>query len=286
MKREEPSSRSLEARSSGQWYEHYLRNAASRLRVPWSLRRGANGARERGAELTPREKQAVGASLQAWQLGETSDGRHLLAAARRYAARQQDPLFIEVVRLFIKEEQRHGSELGRFLDAAGIPRVTRDWGDTLFRAFRYCLPSIEIWVTLVIMVETLALLFYRAVRDATGSKVLRRICDQILRDEVHHIRFQYERLAILLRRRPRPVLRATWLLHRVLFAGIALAVWAAHHRAFIAGGFHFRSYWRAAWLRMRFAWRRMDPARYLWDDALLDSPHGDLAAEPSKTSVS
>lgn len=269
MERKEVPPRPLRARSSGQWHEHFLKNAASRLSVPW----------ERGAEISPREKTAIGKSLQAWQLGETSDGRHLMAAARRYAARQGDPLFVEVVRRFIEEEQRHGSELGRFLDSAGIPRIARDWGDTLFRAFRYCLPSMEIWVTLVIMVETLALLFYRAVRDATGSRVLRKVCDQILRDEVHHVRFQYERLAILHRRRPRPLLRATRLVHRVLFAGIALAVWAGHRRAFAAGGFHFRDYWRAAWLRMRFAWRRMDPARYLWDDALLESPRAELATE-------
>ena len=257
MKQRKPVARSLQARSSGQWHDHYVRNAGSRLDVPW----------ERGAEITPEEKEAVAESLQAWQLGETSDGRHLLAAARRYARRQDDPLFVEVVRLFIKEEQRHGRELGRFLDLAGIGRVSRNWGDTIFRAFRYCLPSMEIWVTVVVMVETLALLYYRAVRDATNSRVLRKICTQILRDEVHHIRFQYERLAILHRPRVWPLLAVTRLAHRVLYAGTVLAVWAGHRRALSAGGFSFATYWRAAWLRMRFAWVRMDPARYSWADA-------------------
>ncbi len=249
----------LNVRTSGQWHEHYLRNAAQRLEVPWGHREI-----EHRAGLSPGEKKAIGSSLQAWQLGETSDGRHLLAAAGRYARRQQDPLFVEVVRLFIREEQRHGSELGKFLDLEGIPRISKDWGDTLFRAIRYALPSMEIWATVVIMVETLALVFYKAVRDATSSPVLRRICDQILRDEVHHIRFQYERLAILLRRRPRILLRATYGLHRVLFSGTALAVWVGHRRALRAGGLTFRTYWRAAWLRMGYAWIRMDPARYCW----------------------
>lgn len=247
----------LQIRTSGQWHEHYGQNAVSRLRIPW----------QRGAELSPDEKEAVGASLQAWQLGETSDGRHFLAVARRHARRQRDPLFVEVVRQFIAEEQRHGSELGRFLDLAGISRIRRNWGDSMFRAFRYCLGSMEIRVTVVLMVETLALIFYKAVRDATGSRVLRGICDQILRDEVHHIRFQYERLAILHRRRPATLLQATYLVHRLLFTGIVLAVWFGHHRALAAGGHDFRSYWRAAWLRMRFAWRRMHPARYRWGGA-------------------
>ena len=255
MRQETTTFRPLQALTSAQWHEHYLNNAASRREVPW----------DRGAEITADERRAIGKSLSAWQLGETSDGRHLMAAARRYAERQNDPFFLEAVRLFIREEQRHGAELGRFLDLAGVPRARRDWGDTLFRAFRYAVPSMEIWVTVVIMVETLALIYYQAVRDATGSKVLRRICDQILRDEVHHIRFQYERLAVLCRRRPPLLLRATASLHRLLFAGIALAVWAGHRRALAAGGFDFDTYWRSAWMRMRFAWRRMDPARYVWE---------------------
>ncbi len=254
MRNDNPTSQHLSALTSAQWHEHYLGNSDSLLEIPWEL----------GAELTADEKRAVGKSLSAWQLGETSDGKHLMNAARRYAEQQDDPFFVEAVRLFIQEEQRHGAELGRFLDLAGIPRVGRNWGDTLFRAFRYAIPSMEIWVTIVIMVETLALIYYRAVRDATGSKVLRRICDQILRDEVHHIRFQYERLAILLRRRPAWLLRATLRLHRVLFGGIALAVWAGHHRALAAGSFDFRTYWRSAWMRMTYGWRRMDPARYSW----------------------
>ncbi len=269
MRTEDTTSRTLNALTSAQWHEHYLNHAASRLEVPW----------DRGAEITDEERQAIGRSLAAWQLGETSDGRHLTAAAKRYAERQGDPFFLEAIRRFIAEEQRHGAELGRFLDLAGIPRLRRDWGDTLFRAFRYAIPSMEIWVTLVIMVETLALIYYRAVRDATGSRVLRRICDQILRDEVHHIRFQYERLAILHRERPRFLLRATLRLHRVLFAGIALAVWVGHHRALAAGSFDFRTYWRSAWMSMRYAWRRMDPARYRWPDQ--PAPAAELAAAPA-----
>ncbi|MEM7582897.1 MAG: ferritin-like domain-containing protein [Acidobacteriota bacterium] len=247
----------MSVRTSGQWHEHYVRNAARRPEIPWQEGEGQ-------AALTAAEKRAIGSSLQAWQLGETSDGSHLLAAAGRYARQQQDPLFLEVVRWFIREEQRHGSELGKFLDQAGIPRIHRNWGDTLFRAIRYSVPSMEVWASVVIMVETLALIYYRALRDATRSPVLRHICQQILRDEVHHIRFQYERLAILLRRRPRFLLRLTFGLQRLLFGGTTLAVWAGHRRVLRAGGFTFGSFWKSAWLRMEFAWRRMDPARYRW----------------------
>ncbi len=82
-------------------------------------------------------------------------------------------------------------------------------------------------------------------------------------------------------RRPAWLLRVTRRLHRLLFAGIALAVWAGHHRAFEAGGFDFRNYWRAAWMRMRFAWRRMDPARYRWQT---ETARAEVSAEPVASS--
>jgi len=256
MKQETTSVKPLRLRSSQQWYQHFVGNTTPRAPIPW----------KRGAELAASEKAAMAASLQAWQLGETSDGRHLLAAARRYADDQRDPLFLDAVRRFIAEEQRHGSDLGRYLDLAGIPRVSRDWGDSIFRALRYSLTNMELWVTLVLMVETLALIFYRAVRDATGCVLLRAICNQILHDEVHHIRFQIERLAVLHRKRGRRWLTATLWIHRVLFTGIVLAVWVGHRRALMAGGFSFGRFWRSAWLRMGFAWLRMDPTRYPWQN--------------------
>jgi hypothetical protein len=187
-----------------------------------------------------------------------------MAAAANYAAKLRDPTFVDAIRLFIVEEQRHGADLGRFLDLAGVPRSERDWGDTLFRAFRYFMSRMEVWVTPVVMVETHAMLYYGAIRRATGSPVLRRICEQILLDEAPHVRFQCERLAILHCRRPRVLRAVTMAVHRVLFAGVTLAIWAGHRRALRAGGYSFRQFWRAAWGKMRHAWRMMDPRSYRW----------------------
>lgn len=97
-------------------------------------------------------------------MGETSDGLHLLAAAKNYAQYIKDPKYVDVIELFIKEEQRHGGDLGRFLDLAQISRLQRNWGDTLFRKIRYAIPTMEIWTTPVIMVETLALVYYKTIQ--------------------------------------------------------------------------------------------------------------------------
>lgn len=240
------------------WHDYYTANAKLQLPIPWEL----------GAEITKLEIDKIASSLQAWQLGETSDGSHLLIAAQKYAQLTNDPQFIEVIRLFINEEQRHGHNLGRFFDLAGIARIKSNWGDSSFRAIRYCLLELEIWATSVVMVETIALVYYRAIRQATHSTVLRQICKQILKDEVSHIRFQYERLAILHRNRSKWLRALTYRLQRLLYFGIIIAVWIDHHQALQAGGYNFRHYWRTVWAKMNFAWKNMNPEIYRWEDNL------------------
>jgi hypothetical protein len=124
--------------------------------------------------------------------------------------------------------------------------------------------DMEVWTTPVVMVETLAMIYYNAVRRATGSPVLREICTQILVDEVPHVAFQCERLAILLRRRSRFGYGLTMLCHRLFFLVVVLLVWTGHRKALRAGGYRWRHYWRAAWAKMATAWRHMDPRPYLW----------------------
>lgn len=238
--------------SSAEWVAYFRHNAANLLALPW----------DDGPGATAPELEPVLASLRAWQLGETSDGRQLTASAEAYAVETGDPDFVDAIKLFIAEEQRHGETLGRFLDLAGVPRKKWDWGDAVFRVFRHFLARIESWATVVLMVEVHALVYYAAVCRATPSPLLRRICAQLLRDEVPHIRFQCERLAAIRRTRG-PVRGAlTTAVERTLFAGVTLAIWAAHRGALRAGGLTFRRFWGAAWGRMRKAWRAADPRSY------------------------
>ncbi len=159
------------------------------------------------------------------------------------------------------------SRRGNFLDLAGVGRVSADWGDSLFRVARYCIPNMEVWTTPVVMVETLAMIYYNAIRRATSSRVLQAICKQILEDEVPHVRFQCERMAILLRHRSRPWYQLTLLAQRVFFLVIVLLVWMGHRQAPRAGGYNWNHYRSAAWAKMGAAWRRMDPRRYTWSSS-------------------
>lgn len=243
--------------ASAEWVAYFQENAANLRTIPW----------DRGAEATPEELAAIVPSLRAWQLGETSDGAHLISLAERYAAAQADPDFVAAIRLFIAEEQRHGETLGLFLDLAGVERAKADFGDSLFRVARAMLSRMEVWATVVVMVETHAMLYYNAIRRATGSTVLRTICEQILADEVPHLRFQCERLAILHRRRSAWRRAVTMMGHRVLFLTMTLAIWLGHRHALRAGGYGFGRFWRLAWGKMRVAWRTMAPAVYEWNEA-------------------
>lgn len=241
--------------SSTKWHDYFKVNAEASREIPWAAGLGA----------TPDEIADIADSLCGWQLGETSDGAHLLAAARKYAEAIGDPDFVDAIQAFIREEQRHGETLGRWLDLAGVPRATKDWGDTLFRWARYLLCSMEAWTTPVVLIETHALVYYNAIRKATRCPILRTICEQILADEIPHIRFQCERLAMMHKDRPRWLHALTIGLHRIFFTGITLAVWAGHRRALKAGGYGFGRFWNSAWAKMNHAWRLMDPARYQWE---------------------
>jgi hypothetical protein len=155
--------------------------------------------------------------------------------------------------------------MGRFLDLAGLGRVTHDWGDRIFRALRYRRCDMEAWMTPVIVVEVLALTYFDAIRRATASPVLRAVCAQILADEVSHVRFQCERFAVLFCGRPVWRRRLAMTRLRGLFLAGTLAVWAGHRRALRAGGYGWRRYWRSAWGHAGRAWARMNPDRYQWD---------------------
>lgn len=250
----EPAAELPRVRTSAEWVEYFRANRERRLPVPWAA----------PADFSADELETVIASLRAWQLGESSDAVQLRAMAAQYARDTNDPAFAEAMELFVAEEQRHGAELGRVLDRAGVPRKSWDFGDAVFRGFRHFLSRMESFVTVVLMVEVLALVYYAAVRRATKCPALRAVCAQILRDEVPHIRFQCERLAQMHRRRGRVGRALTGAATRVLFAGVALAVWIGHRHALRAGGFTFRSYWRRAHARMAVARRAAHPRAYRW----------------------
>jgi len=213
------------------WIEHFQSNL-TKQRVNWELY----------PTTSKQEIETILYSLQAWQLGETSDGSHLLKVAEKYAERFNDRYYVDAVRLFIKEEQKHGKNLGEYLYRIGQSKIQKDWGDTLFRSIRYFNSSIELWTLSVIVVESTAQIFYQSLKDATGCELLKQICTDILVDEAYHIEFQMERLQKLYESKS--------FLKKFVFAKMAtvfffitvIIVWLAHRKLFVAGGNNFTKY--------------------------------------------
>jgi hypothetical protein len=247
----ESTSSHAELGASAAWVEHFKR----------SLLRSDIVSGTTPVELSPAEVDAIAASVQEFQLGESSEGRHLITAGYRYAAVSGDYAYVTALRLFIAEENRHAQELGRFLDLAGMPCVSASWPDAVFRILRRR-AGLELSIVVLVTAEIIAKVYYAALRDATGSPVLRRLCEQILRDERHHVHFQSQRVALLRTHRSRLSILVRVGLHRFLLAGTCVVVWRKHGRAMRAGGFGFGRFWRATWREMNDAIADMDPANY------------------------
>ncbi|WP_018344973.1 hypothetical protein [Cytophaga aurantiaca] len=218
-------------KTSKKWIEHFEANALEQ-RVEWN----------RPPMITECETDSILNSLQAWQLGETSDGTHLIHASTIYANNINDPDYIDAVKLFIKEEQKHGNNLGSYLDAIGKPRIKKDWGDSLFRKIRYFNTNMEIWTLAVITVESAAQVFYQCLKNATGCKLLQQICTDILIDEAYHIDFQTERMTIIFQSKSSITRLISRMVYPIFFFATSLVVWYAHKKLFKAGAVGFKKY--------------------------------------------
>jgi hypothetical protein len=237
--------------SSSEWIDHFRWNERHQAVPPW----------EDGAQVAPGELEAIAASLQEFQLGESSEGRHLMAGARDYAARTGDAAYPEAVELFIRVEQRHAQALARYMALAGVPTIHWSWADTVFRALRRA-AGLRTSIAVMITAELIAKVCYPALREATRSPLLRAVCDQIIQDKIRHVEFMAERLAMLRRGRTRLRLALTHGMHRLLLAGTCAVVWLTHARALRAGGLNLARFWSETWRHFGLARERMDPRGY------------------------
>ncbi len=235
-------------RDSAAWLEYFQTNNNELLKIPW----------EAGAELSGAERTATAKSVQIFQLGERSEGKHLSKSARRYAERTGDYAYYEAMVLFIKEEQRHARDLGRFMTLNGIPIIKKTPTDSVFRWLRH-LADLEMSVAVLVCAEIIAQVYYPALQKATGSRILGRLCDQIISDEDDHVAFQSQRLAILRRDRTRLHIRWIHALYRRFFWCTAGVVWLGHRPVFTAAGLSMADYFRECDRRLNAAIMYMDP---------------------------
>jgi hypothetical protein len=220
------------------WIGYFAANREKRMAIPWNA----------GRELSFAERETILSSLQQFQLGESSEGKRLIELAQEYAEKSGDWDYLGALRLFIKEEQTHAADLGRFMDEQGLAKLEAHPVDGIFRFLRRSM-NLELAIIVLLSAEIVTISYYKALHDATESPSLRTICRQILKDEIQHLNFQTTTLGKLRRNRASFLL---WLGHqaeRLFFAGTLLVVWMGHAKAYQAGGFSFGKFFRANWGR-------------------------------------
>jgi hypothetical protein len=160
------------------WYWHFREKRDMPCALPWHDLNLLGSA----------ECRLVARSIQQFQLGEWARGRGLVRRASLHPVLSTDLWFLPSLELFIAEEQHHSQMLGRFLDRENIPRLGGHWIDSTFRRLRK-LAGLELCAMVLVTAEVLAVPFYQALGDATGSPLLRSICVHILRDEAAHLHY-------------------------------------------------------------------------------------------------
>jgi hypothetical protein len=218
-------------RSTQEWVDHFRWNGSVAMRVPWHI----------GPDLSDQERTAIAHSIQMFQLGENSEGRHLIRYAKEWAEHTGDAAYPEAIRMLIVEEQRHASVLGRFMEINGIARIKRGCSDGVFWWARNMFGSLEVSISVLVTAEIIAKVYYPALSEATASIVLRSICEQIHREEVAHVEFQTDQLARIRVGRPPYGIWVTRLLHRLLFYPTLMVVGLSHRMVLRRSGI---SLWR------------------------------------------
>lgn len=210
-----------------EWKEWFAFNAGHFAHINW----------EQEDKLTAAEKKLIAKSLQQFQRGENSEGKHLYQFARHTG----DVSYAAAIKLFIKEEQTHAVVLGKYLDKHHIPRIKNHWVDGVFRFLRK-LSGIENSVRILLTAEIISKAYYAALQRATGSSILKLICEQILCDEIKHIHFQCCALGRFTANK-HPASRAFFcFLHYILMEGTIAIVWSHHRKVVSAGNLSFAAF--------------------------------------------
>lgn len=209
------------------WKEYFTINQTHFDHLDWNV----------ADELTAAEKKCITRSLQQFQKGEQSEGKHLFSYAKTFP----DPAYLDCIKLFIKEEQKHARVLARYMDLHAIPRIKDHWIDNVFRGLR-TLAGLENTIIVLVTAEIIAKVYYRALQNATSSVLLQKICNQVLQDEDQHLAFQAHTLNHLYTSssRFRQIITRSW--HRLLMTGTIFVVWLWHKKVLKSGGSFFSKF--------------------------------------------
>lgn len=231
--------------SNSEWLKHFERNAKEILTIDHDDYR-----------LTPLEWARIEKSIQAFEIGEASEGKGLKKLAAEYSLQAGEPLYPKIMAYFIREENRHSAYLSRFMRLHGIAKKQSTWTDGVFRFLRN-LFNLENSIRVLVVAELIAIFYYMALGRATASPLLKRICDRMLSEERAHVKFQMftiQKINML----KHPIFAAlSDMLHGLLLAVTILVVWV-EHKAVLSQTFTLRLFFAVVYDAFR---ENMDEGR-------------------------
>ncbi|MEQ1875418.1 MAG: hypothetical protein ABL958_02150 [Bdellovibrionia bacterium] len=198
------------------WLKHFEANSKNRLEFEKDESR-----------LTDAERERVTASIQAFQIGEASEGKLLKVKARAYAEKSGEEAYPDIINYLIREENRHSAYLGGFMRDHSIPVQKSNWTDGAFRFIRNIF-NLETSIRVLVTAELVAVKYYAALASATESPSLKKISQRMLEEEAVHIRFQMQTIHKI-NALKHPIFAAlSDILHGLLMAFTLVVVWHEH----------------------------------------------------------
>lgn len=242
--------------SSRAWRDYFRRNGEARLEF------------ESGAPLDvdPGKAPALIASLQRFQIGESGEGEHLIAAADRTG----DPDYAEAIRLFIAEEQDHARRLAHVVTRLGGALLDSHWSDRVF-VFLRRLMGLRTELMVLLIAELIARRYYRAIYDGARDPDVELMCRQIMHDELGHVRFHCDYLYHAFDGTPGWARTAIHFCWTAAFRATCLVVMLDHRRALQACNVPLETFWHDCGLLQSDASTRIFGNRGATRELLLES---------------
>jgi hypothetical protein len=207
------------------WLKHFKKNALAPVRE----------SIETISSLSDEKLIALHRSLAIFQLGEAGEGR---------IAKQIDSVNIfgvnntyrECIKLFVKEEGRHGRILALMVRSLGGKIIEHNWTESLF-SFGRRLLGIRLKLLVLLAAEAVSVVFYKIFIRELPLSGMRAALIEITRDEEFHLRFHQEFLKI----------RMETILHKTIFKLIwrlitllaFIVVILDHHKSLTVFGISF-----------------------------------------------
>ncbi|MGH8101233.1 MAG: ferritin-like domain-containing protein [Chthoniobacterales bacterium] len=214
------------------WLNYYQLNKTNRPEPKWGL----------PSPLDESVQRIIAHSLSHFQLGETGEGKFLIAQAR--AQLPDDVAYHQALELFVAEEGEHARLLQPLVRRFGGKTIRHHWTHTLFRLVRRAL-GFKFEIQLLVTAELVGTAYYRLLQARTRDPVLDEACTLILKDEAHHVDFHADWFGDF-QSRLLPLEREIWNAQfQLLFTAAAIA-WIDHRSCLQGAGANRAEFFREA----------------------------------------